>query len=66
MMIRVMYHNGQTEMVRPPLLRHLISTGKIRKFRRADGWATLGVDKLRDNGTTLYEGKERRGRVALP
>ena len=31
MMIRVMYHDGKTEMVRQPLLRHLMKTANIQK-----------------------------------
>lgn len=60
MMIRVMYHDGNTEMVRQPLLRHLISSGKIHKFRRSDGWATLGVDPVRENKKAPYRGEDRR------
>ena len=47
MMVRVMYHDGMTEMVRSPVLQHLIETGKIFKFRRSNGWAVLGVDPIR-------------------
>ena len=60
MMIRVMYHDGKTEMVRQPLLRHLISTGKIQKFRRDDGWVTLGVDLIREKKRQPYSGEDRR------
>lgn len=60
MMIRVMYHDGKTEMVRQPLLRHLIATGKIQKFRRNDGWVTLGVDSIREKKRQPYSGEDRR------
>lgn len=60
MMIRVMYHDGKTEMVRQPLLRHLISTGKIQKFRRNEGWVTLGVDHIRESKRKPYDGDDRR------
>ena len=60
MMIRVMYHDGKTEMVRQPLLRHLITTGKIQKFRRNDGWVTVGVDPIRHKKRQPYNGADRR------
>ncbi|TYO99289.1 hypothetical protein EDC39_103133 [Geothermobacter ehrlichii] len=41
MMIRVRYPDGETRMVRPPLLDHLIRTRKIVEFQREDGWASI-------------------------
>ena len=63
MMVRVMYHDGMTEMVRPPVLQHLIETGKIHKFRRSDGWAILGVDPIRAPMQPGFRGEERRERT---
>jgi hypothetical protein len=60
MMVRVMYHDGMTEMVRPPVLQHLIETGKILKFRRSDGWAIVGVDPIRAGMMHDFRGDERR------
>lgn len=60
MKIRVMYHDGNTEMVRRQLLPHLIDTGKIQKFHRSDGWVTLGVDPVRERRRSVSHGKERR------
>ncbi|HKJ05424.1 MAG TPA: hypothetical protein VJ974_07505 [Geopsychrobacteraceae bacterium] len=60
MMIRVMYHDGKTEMVRQPLLRHLIKTWDIQKFRRNDGWVLPGVDAIREHRRQPYDGKDRR------
>lgn len=60
MMVRVMYHDGMTEMVRTPVLQHLIETAKIYKFRRSDGWAVLGVDPIRSGVLYGYQGQERR------
>ena len=65
MMVRVMYHDGMTEMVRPPVLQHLIETRKIHKFRRSDGWATLGVDPIRSKMKGDFGGKDRRGRLMV-
>ncbi len=63
MMVRVMYHDGMTEMVRPPVLQHLIETGKIHKFRRSDGWAILGVDPIRVLRQPGFQGEDRRERA---
>lgn len=65
MMVRVMYHDGMTEMVRPPVLQHLIETGKIHKFRRLDGWAILGVDPIRVEKHHRFQGSERRGTTVV-
>lgn len=65
MMVRVMYHDGMTEMVRLPVLQHLIETQKIHKFRRVDGWAVLGVDALRDKEPHDFQGRERRDRMLM-
>ncbi len=63
MMIRVKYANGITEMVRPPLLRHLIKSGKIKEFRRSDGWAVLGQDRVRGRERVDFIGEDRRQAV---
>ena len=60
MMIRVRYGDGQTEMVRPPLLNLLIERKRISEFRRAQGWAELGRDPIRQNQIENYRGPERR------
>ena len=62
MMIRVMYPDGKTEMVRPPLLKLLIERGRIQQFRRDHGWSVLGQDPLRRNQNSDYSGPERRAR----
>jgi len=63
MLIRVKYPNGVTEMVRPPLLRHLINSEKISEFRRSDGWVVLGQGSLRSRQHVAYQGEERREAV---
>lgn len=60
MMIRVMYSDGKTEMVRPPLLKMLIERRRIQQFRRDHGWATLGQDPIRQHQVHDYQGLERR------
>ena len=63
MMIRVMYPDGKTEMVRPPLLKLLIERERISKFRRDSGWSVLGQDPLRHEQWENYLGPERRSRL---
>ena len=65
MMIRVMYFDGLTEMVRPPVLQHLIENGKILRFHRRDGWTELGTDPVRMDRHAAYRGRERRHRSII-
>jgi hypothetical protein len=65
MMIRVMYYDGLTEMVRPPVLQHLIQTGKIMRFRRTEGWTEIGTDAIRTDRRDPYYGRERRHRAII-
>lgn len=61
MMIRVEYRDGQQQLVRPHQLKKLISSEQIVRFERSRGWATLGVDILRDpGGNGDFAGIERR------
>lgn len=62
MMIRVMYPDGKTEMVRPPLLALLIKRERIQQFRRDNGWSVLGKDPIRQHQARDYPGPERRAR----
>jgi hypothetical protein len=57
--IRVIYNDGRHGTVKPFHLDKLISTGKIIKFLRSNGWVTIGVDPIRGNRGT-YSGPERR------
>ncbi len=59
MVIRVMYYNNKYDMVKPSFLNELISSGKIKKFLRSDGWATIGISPIRGMGGA-YRGPERR------
>jgi hypothetical protein len=61
MLIKVMYKDGKYGMVKPFLLDKLIASGKIIKFLRSEGWATIGVDRIRGTGNgARYRGPERR------
>lgn len=59
MVIRVMYHDLKYDMVKASSLGELIVAGKIKKFLRSDGWATIGISPIRGIGGN-YEGTERR------
>jgi len=50
MVIRVMYHNMKYDMVTASSLDELIASGKIKKFLRSDGWATIGISPIRGTG----------------
>jgi hypothetical protein len=59
MLIRILYRNGKFDMVKPAILKELITSDKLKSFFRSEGWATVGVDPTRGMGGT-YEGRERR------
>lgn len=63
MVIRVMYKNNKYDMVKASRLDELIDFGKIVKFLRSDGWATIGFTRLRGTGG-IYNGHERRRPVS--
>ncbi len=60
MRIKVMYHNNETEMVEASHLDALISSNKIKKFLRSEGWVTVGIDLMRKERRINYKGTERR------
>lgn len=65
MMVRVMYRDRKYDMVNASLLDKLITSGRILKFQRVEGWITIGKDPLRGSGG-IYTGPERRqGKQAL-
>lgn len=57
--VKVMYHDNTFDMVAPRHLAQLIVSRGIKKFRRSDGWVTIGVDPIRGQGGT-YNGPDRR------
>ena len=59
MLIKVMYQNEKYDMVKPSILEALLPSGKLKKFFRSGGWATMGIDPIRGKGGS-YEGLERR------
>jgi hypothetical protein len=62
MLIRVRYATGTCDYVSHTSLDDLIRGNKITQFFRSNGWATIGLDPVRTNGTVkAYTGPERRG-----
>ena len=59
MFIKVMYQNNEIEMVEASQLDTLISTNKIKKFLRSEGWVTVGIDPIRKESKVNYKGSER-------
>ena len=61
MLIPVVLKDGNEELVSKEELQFLLLTQEIKLFKRSDGWAVLGRDKMR---TQLgpYNGEDRRQR----
>lgn len=69
MMIRVLYKDNTSGMIKDYLLDELISSGKIVAFYRSSGWVAVGRDPVRKDTPHSYNGQERRkdsGRSAKP
>jgi hypothetical protein len=62
MLIAVVLKDGHEELVSIDELQFLLLTEEIMFFRRSDGWAVLGRDKMRKQRAP-YNGDERRQHV---
>jgi hypothetical protein len=62
MLIPVVFKDGHEELVSIDELQFLLVTEEIKLFRRSDGWAVLGRDKMRSQRAP-YNGDERRQHV---
>jgi hypothetical protein len=61
MLIRVMYDDGQFDMVKPQMLDTLLETNRVTNFKRDEGWTVIGRDTIRSNLRSQgYQGLERR------
>jgi len=47
MFIKVMYQTNEIDVVEASQLDTLISSNKIKKFLRFDGWVIVGIDPIR-------------------
>ena len=59
MFVPVVLKGGKEELVSKDELQYLIVTEQLMFFKRSDGWAVLGRDKMRHE-SALYGGEERR------
>lgn len=59
MFIPVVLKSGHEELVSKDQLQFLMVTQKIMFFRRSDGWAVIGRDKMRKKKAP-FSGLERR------
>jgi hypothetical protein len=62
MLIPVVLKDGLEELVSVDELQFLLLTEEVMLFRRSDGWAVPGRDKMR-NQRAPYNGDERRQHV---
>ncbi len=59
MFIRIMYKNGNYDLVKDILLDQLIGSSKVLKFYRSGRWVTVGKDPVRGMGE-IDDGHRRR------
>jgi hypothetical protein len=58
--ITVMFTNGKTGIVENYQLDELIASGKIKKFRRSEGWVVVGKDPIRKAAELEIKPKKRQ------
>lgn len=64
MLIQVMYPGNNFDYVKEFMLDNLIESRKIAKFRRSNGWVSVGIDPVRTGKQSGdFSGVERRGSV---
>ncbi len=59
MLIPVVLKGGHPELVSKDELQYLIVTEQLMYFKRSDGWAVIGQDKMRSE-LLPFNGSERR------
>ncbi|PLX93773.1 MAG: hypothetical protein C0619_04030 [Desulfuromonas sp.] len=59
-MIRVIYKNGEEDLVTPKFLDILLHLNEIDTFQRAGDWVNVCQAPLRGRSQGSYSGKERR------
>jgi len=58
--IRVIYKNGDEDLVTPKFLDILLALNEVDKFQRAGDWVSVASAPLRKQTLSNYAGKERR------
>lgn len=59
-MIRVIYRNGEEDLVPPKFLDILLFLNEVEKFQRSGNWVHTSNNPLRRQSLGNYSGKERR------
>lgn len=54
-----MYKNNSYDMVKPFFMDKLITSGKVKRFLRAEGWVVIGHDPIRIR-SEIFAGPDRR------
>jgi hypothetical protein len=60
MRIKVMSQTNEIDVVESSQLDTLISSNKIKKFLRSEGWVAVGIDPIREESKVNYKVSERR------
>ena len=62
-LIEVIMVDGAKCRMAPKALHLFLAVNRVLKFRRSDGWATVGIDPIRKTPPKIanYHGQERRG-----
>jgi hypothetical protein len=61
MMLPVVYTDGRFDLVKDFMLRLLIRSRKVTKFKRSSGWVDVNSQYVRRTGNNgSYSGPERR------
>jgi hypothetical protein len=55
-----MYQNNEIEMAKASQSDMLISSNKMKKFLRSEGWVPVGVAPTRKERKINYKGSEKR------
>jgi len=66
MKIQVLHRYDSLQYINARDLKRLIAQREILAFRRADGWAKVGIDPVRGDGGRDYDGPERRNVMQKP
>jgi hypothetical protein len=61
MLITVIYQNNRVGIVDASHLFEVITSNKIKKFLRFEGWVTIGVDPIRKATRHNYKGPDYKG-----
>lgn len=58
--IEIQLTTGRVYRIGSLALHYLLAHNKVAKFKRSDGWAVVGKDRLRGESCSNYKGPERR------